>query len=90
VEMLQLYADGTSATVVLGKELDRDQRPQIVVPRGVWQGSRLLDPERDSFALLGCTVSPGFEYDDYESAPRTELLARWPRESARIVALTTQ
>ena len=42
------------------------------------------------FALLGCTVSPGFEYADYRSATRGELLSRWPGEAELIAALTRE
>ena len=86
VEMLQLFDGGTSARVVIGPDLQAGERPQVLVPRGVWQGSRLLRAE--GFALLGCTVHPGFEYEDYESGRREELTARWPGEAERIAALT--
>jgi len=93
VEMLQLHPDGTSGRVVIGRDLPRGERPQVVVERGVWQGSRLLAPARQSadtcgWALLGCTVSPGFEFADYRSAPRAEVIARWPSEAELIAALT--
>ena len=93
VEMLQLHPDGSSRRVVIGNDLHADERPQVVVPRGVWQGSRLLAPAQEStdacgWALLGCTVSPGFEFADYRSAPRAELIARWPGEAEIITALT--
>jgi predicted cupin superfamily sugar epimerase len=85
VEMLQLWPDGTSKRVVIGKDLSADERPQVVVPRGVWQGSRLLKGE---WALLGCTVSPGFEFADYETAGCEELCAKWPKEREMIEKLT--
>ncbi|MDE1175295.1 MAG: cupin domain-containing protein [Edaphobacter sp.] len=53
---------------------------------GVWQGSRLV--AGGNWALLGCTVSPGFEYEDYQSAGREELTARWPEYATQIAALT--
>jgi predicted cupin superfamily sugar epimerase len=90
VEMLQLHADGSSSRHVIGNDLAAGQRPQLAVARGVWQGSRLL-PGSDgpgTFALLGCTVSPGFEFDDYTTLPRTELIARWPNETELITQLT--
>jgi predicted cupin superfamily sugar epimerase len=87
VEMLQLFADGTSAITILGKEIAAGETPQHVVPRGVWQGSRLLNGE---WALLGCTVSPGFEFADYRDASAEELMAKWPREAERIRALTNR
>ena len=95
VEMLQLFPGGGIGRVILGKDLLAGERPQIVVPRGVWQGSRLLRPEQatgggDAWALLGCTVSPGFEYADYETGTRTELLAGWPAAMRLIEALTRE
>jgi predicted cupin superfamily sugar epimerase len=86
VDMLQLFADGTSSRVVLGKNLSAGERPQVVVPRGVWQGSRLSVAE--GWALLGCTVSPGFEFADYRSGTASELVAGWPDEAEMIAKLT--
>ena len=86
VEMLQLFEDGHSERVVIGKDLEAGERPQCVVRRGVWQGSRLLREE--GWALLGCTVSPGFEFEDYEDASAEELVARWPGEAEMIRGLT--
>lgn len=89
VEMLQCFADGSSKRVVIGKDLAAGERPQVVVERGVWQGSHLLQPAApNSWALLGCTVSPGFEFEDYADAPREELIARWPHERELITRLT--
>src|ERR1035437_8992196 len=64
VEMMQLHADGSGTIVRIGNRLDEGERPQVVAPRGVWQGSRLADG--GAWALLGCTVSPGFEVEDYQ------------------------
>ena len=86
VEMLQLFADGTSARVVIGKDLEAGERPQHVVRRGVWQGSRLVQAE--GWALLGCSVSPGFEFVDYKDAPAEDLIGKWPGEAEMIRALT--
>ena len=86
VQMLQLAAGGEGGTVRLGGDLAAGERPQVVVPRGVWQGSRLVREE--GFALLGCTVSPGFEFDDYESAPSAELSGQWPAWAEEIARLS--
>ena len=86
VEMLQLTADGTGVMVVIGNDLLRGQRPQALVERGVWQGSRLVKGGR--WALLGCTVSPGFEFEDYDAGERAELCAGWPEFAEEIKALT--
>ena len=86
VEMLQLREGRRGATIVIGNDLLRGQRPQAVVERGVWQGSRLVKGGR--WALLGCTVSPGFEFEDYETGERAELCAGWPEFAEEIRALT--
>jgi hypothetical protein len=86
VEMLQLYPDGSSAVFTLGQDLTAGQHVQSVVPAGVWQGTRLIGDGK--VALLGCTVTPGFDFADYRSASYEELAGKWPREAERIKALT--
>jgi predicted cupin superfamily sugar epimerase len=86
VRMLQLFPDGNARTIVLGPDLHAGQQVQVVVPRGVWQGS-LLEPDGD-FALLGCTVAPGFDYADYEGGRRDELIAQYPQVADLICRLT--
>lgn len=86
VEMLQLWPDGNSKTVLIGNNLAQDHSPQVVVPGGVWQGSRLV--AGGNWALLGCTVSPGFDFADFEIASRSDLLAQWPEAAEMITALT--
>lgn len=86
VEMLQLYPDGRSAVFTLGPDLQAGQHVQLVVPAGVWQGTRLVGDGQ--VALLGCTVTPGFDFADYHSGSYDELVAQWPGEAERIKALT--
>ena len=86
VEMLQLAPNRTAQTFVIGNDLARGQHPQLLVPKNVWQGSRLLPGGK--VALLGCTVSPGFDYADYESGARSELLREYPQSAELIHALT--
>ncbi|KAB1441661.1 cupin domain-containing protein [Pseudodesulfovibrio senegalensis] len=85
-EMLHLHPDGRQETVILGHDIVNGQRVQQVVPAGVWQGMRLLPG--GSFALMGCTVAPGFEYRDYEHADRDALLQHYPEPSELIRLLT--
>jgi predicted cupin superfamily sugar epimerase len=88
VRMLQLFPDGQGKEVILGPDLLEGQSVQVVVPRGVWQGS-VLEPG-GAFALLGCTVAPGFEYADYESASRADLIASFPTFKDLITRLTPE
>ncbi len=72
--------------MTLGSDLLNGMKPQIIVPKGVWQGERLLLGGR--FALLGATVSPGFEFMDYEAGQRDQLVKSYPQFQNLIIALT--
>src|ERR1035441_1479521 len=85
VEMLQLYPDGGFAVFSLGRDLAAGQHVQLVVPAGVWQGTRLIADGK--VALLGCTVTPGFDFADYRNASYAELEEKWPAEAERIKVL---
>ncbi len=86
VEMLQLAPGGSGRRIVLGPDVAGGMALQAVVPQGVWQGSRLVPGGR--FALLGCTVSPGFDYADYEAGARAVLNRDWPHWQETIALLT--
>jgi hypothetical protein len=84
--MLRLYPDGAGKRALLGTDLKADMRPQVLVPAGVWQGARLAPGGK--FALMGTTMSPGFEYKDYISGDRKELLNLYPGFEELIATLT--
>lgn len=58
------YAGGLARTVTLGPDLGAREEPQAVVPAGDWQRARSLG----DWSLVGCTVSPGFEFSAFEMA----------------------
>jgi uncharacterized protein len=86
VEMLQLNPDGRGERILIGTDLAAGERPQVLAAHGVWQGSRLK--AGGQWALMGCSVSPGFEFEDYEEGWREELSAKWPEWAAMIGELT--
>jgi predicted cupin superfamily sugar epimerase len=88
VEMLQVAPDGTANSILLGNDLAAGMQPQHVVPGGYWQGARLR--EGGTFALLGTTMSPGFDYADYRKGNRTEMLGRFPQHGDKLLALTRE
>ena len=88
VEMLQLHADGRGRIVIIGNDLAAGHEPQLVVPGGLWQGCRLIPGGK--WALMGCTVAPGFDYADFTAADRAELIAEYPDHAELITALTNQ
>jgi uncharacterized protein len=86
VRMLQLFPDGSGRELIIGSDVLAGQQPQVIVPPDVWQGSR-LEPGVE-FALLGATMAPGFDYDDYEQGRRGDLTARYPDYAEVIRQLT--
>jgi predicted cupin superfamily sugar epimerase len=86
VELLCLREDGSGEVLTMGTDLGVGMRPQIAVPRGTWQGSRLRPGGK--LALLGTTVAPGFEFADFELGNRALLSERHPNFSEMIRELT--
>jgi predicted cupin superfamily sugar epimerase len=68
----------------IGNRLNNGELPQVIVPRSCWQGLRTTG----AFSLLGTTVAPGFEYADYESGKREELIREYPEFADQIRLLT--
>jgi predicted cupin superfamily sugar epimerase len=85
VRMVQINHSGTLTNITLSNKLDKGE-PQVVVPSHVWQGTKLV--EGGKWALLGCTVSPGFEFDDYMTGKRFDLLQKFPQHAETIRQFT--
>lgn len=73
VRMLRLPSEGAADPIRLGGDLAAGERPQAVVPGGVWQGCRLADDARAGWALLSCLVAPGFDFADFHVATAAEV-----------------
>lgn len=84
--MLQLYPDGSSKNIILGRDLNKGQSVQVLVPKDVWQGSYLL--EGGKFAFMGTTMSPGFDFSDNEIGKRDDLIKFYPANTNLIQQLT--
>ena len=81
LDLLLLRPDGEVATARLGLDLSAGEIPQVVIPAGTWFATELAPAA--SHCLVGCTVAPGFEFDDFELA-RTDLAAAYPAAAERI------
>ena len=87
-EIFQIAADGSLDQQELGSDLLSGQRPQVIVPALHWQALRLKKKARLGWSLLGTTVSPGFEFADFELGRRKDLVTRYPAHSVLIEELT--
>lgn len=63
-------------TFLLGKNFEKRENLQLVLPKNCWFSAEVIDKE--SFALIGCTVSPGFNFEDFELGKRQKLLEMFP------------
>jgi predicted cupin superfamily sugar epimerase len=77
---------GRYSTVKVGKNLQDGELPQGVVAAGCFFGATVNDP--GSFALVGCTVAPGFDFADFERPDRKELLQNFAQHQSIIENLT--
>lgn len=92
------FYDGTSVLVYIlnengelkihkaGREMDKGDLFQLTIEKNNWFAAELED--KTSFALIGCTVSPGFEFSDFKMGKREELINRYPEHKSLIERLT--
>jgi predicted cupin superfamily sugar epimerase len=79
-------AEGNHVELLLGNDPERGEEFQAVVKAGCWFASEVQD--RQTFALVGCTVSPGFDFADFELGTRAELSRVYPKHKDLLERLT--
>ncbi len=86
IKIFTLSSDGNLEERILGKNLETNEAPQIVIEKGNWFGAKVKG--KNSFTLIGCTVSPGFDFEDFELADKNELIKKYPAHKKIIDELT--
>ena len=86
VEILVLSDKGLVDTYKLGSDIHYDEYFQHTIPANHWFGAKLA--KNKGYALVGCTVAPGFHFDDFELANQEELLRRYPDQRDTIRMFT--
>jgi predicted cupin superfamily sugar epimerase len=79
---------GRYSQILLGSDPEAGETLQAIVKAGCWFASQVKD--RHSFALVGCTVAPGFDFEDFELAKRKDLTRLYPQHRKVIEKLTRQ
>ncbi|ALC91815.1 cupin [Bacillus sp. FJAT-18017] len=77
-----IHENGEYEEARLGLNAEKGEVPQVAVPKHTIFGSSLL--EEDGFALVGCMVSPGFEFEEFELFTQAELLRDYPQHKVII------
>ena len=80
--LIHVLQNGGYACNKLGKEISKGEVLQFVVPAGAWFASEPADGI--SFALVGCTVAPAFDFGDFEMAKKESLVQEFPEHTSLI------
>jgi uncharacterized protein len=86
LDIFEIIRDGTLITHKLGRNPGKGESLQVVIKTHNWFGSRVC--ENGAFALVGCTVAPGFDFADFELADREALTASYPSHNTLIKEMT--
>ena len=88
MELLVIDLDGQLNQYLLGTDFDRGERLQITIPKNLWFAARMQNTK--GYALVGCTMSPGFHFDDFELADQTSLIKQYSQHENLIRQLTVK
>ena len=86
IRLHMISDEGRYSKQIIGKDIFKGELPQFVVPGGYWFASEVVD--QSSYALTGCSVSPGFSFEDFELKSQHELTAIFPSHATIIEKLT--
>ena len=78
--------EGNYSKHQIGRDFSNNEMPQLVVPGGHWFAAEVIEP--NSYSLVGCTVSPGFDFKDFEMLSREDLVGLFPQHIDIINKLT--
>ncbi len=81
-----IHPDGNLEVMKIGNNIEKGEQLQGFVPAGCWFAS--VVEKENAFALVGCNVAPGFDFEDFTLAKREELIELYPQHHAIINRLT--
>lgn len=84
--LVQISPDGKVEKIILGQDILNGQKLQHVVPAGYWFGG--YPNETSNYSFVGCTVSPGFDFEDFQMGEQATLLNLFPEAKEVITRLT--
>ena len=84
INLILIFRDGSVKNLKLG--ITENETPQIIIPKNTWFAAHPID--KKSYSLVGCTVSPGFDFNDFELAERDKLIKIFPQHRDLIIQFT--
>ena len=88
IKLHTISPEGQHSEYKIGRDFSNGEVPQLVVSGGDWFAAEVLGD--NTYALVGCTVAPGFDFSDFELPNRIELTSMFPQHQAIIEKLTHQ
>lgn len=86
IKLHMISEQGNYSNITIGNDLNTNQILQFVVPAKYWFAAEVIGS--NTYSLLGCTVSPGFDFDDFELPSRANLISKFPQHAKLIERLT--
>lgn len=86
IELHSIAESGELSSVLIGKDFSKGEVPQYIVPAGEYFAAKVLG--ENSYALVGCTVAPGFDFADFHLAKRDALAKQFPQHKSLIENFT--
>ncbi|MEL6917457.1 MAG: cupin domain-containing protein [Bacteroidota bacterium] len=90
IELHMISAEGIYSCVSIGNAIDIGQLPQFVVKGGCWFAARIEQNAKQDYALVGCTVSPGFDFRDFTLPNQKELIQLFPQHRKIVSELSRE
>lgn len=75
LRLLQINQKGELSEIVIGPDISQGQKLQHIVPAGDWFASTSYG----EYSLVGCTVAPGFDFEDFEMGKKADLMQTFPQ-----------
>jgi len=86
IELHVISDAGKYSQHTIGKDIFNGEVPQLVVPANHWFAAKTI--KDDDYSLVGCAVSPGFDFRDFNLPTRQKLTERYPQHKALITSFT--
>ena len=83
-----IHPDGRAEKKILGIEISAGALPQVIVPRDTWFGIRVA--EGGEYTLMGTTVAPGFDFDDFKQGDKKTVSDQFPEHADTITLFTRE
>jgi predicted cupin superfamily sugar epimerase len=86
IELHMISPEGKHSKHMIGIDIENGESPQLIVPGGYWFAAKVS--KHQDYSLVSCTVSPGFDFRDFEMPMRKELCNLFPQHEAIITEFT--